>query len=122
MCSARVGGVHTRRCIHKAVHTQGSLWPPQESCYLRGGAGAGPRVERSEPNFFCRHRGGGGGKGVYGGEVWGGKVCRGCGGEKFGCVWGVCGRATLCILSPWNPWLPVVENSRVFAQRTVSPL
>ena len=22
---------------------------------------------------------------------------------------------------PWNPWLPVVENSRLFAQRTVCP-
>ena len=30
------GGAHTRRGIHKAVHTQGGLWPPQESCYLRG--------------------------------------------------------------------------------------
>ena len=23
---------------------------------------------------------------------------------------------------PWDPWLPVVENSRLFAQRTVRPL
>ena len=30
------GGAYTRRGIHKAVHTQGGLWPPQESCYLRG--------------------------------------------------------------------------------------
>ena len=29
------GGPHTRRGIHKAVHTQGGLWPPQESCYLK---------------------------------------------------------------------------------------
>ena len=25
MCVGRVGGAHTRRCIHKAVHTQGGL-------------------------------------------------------------------------------------------------
>ena len=30
------GGAHTRRVIHKAMHTQGGLWPPQESCYLTG--------------------------------------------------------------------------------------
>ena len=24
---------HTRRCIHKAVHTKGGLWPSEESCY-----------------------------------------------------------------------------------------
>ena len=27
---------------HKAVHTQGGLWPPQESCYLRGVWGLAP--------------------------------------------------------------------------------
>ena len=37
------------RSTHKAVHTQGGLWPPQEFCYLRGGARAGLRVEQSEP-------------------------------------------------------------------------
>ena len=25
------GGTHRRRCTHKPVHTQGGLWPPQES-------------------------------------------------------------------------------------------
>ena len=30
------GGTHTKRCIHKAVHTQGGLWPLQESYCLRG--------------------------------------------------------------------------------------
>ena len=25
MCVQRVGGAHTRRCIHKVVHTQGGL-------------------------------------------------------------------------------------------------
>ena len=25
-----------RRCTHQAGHTKGGLWPPQESCYLRG--------------------------------------------------------------------------------------
>ena len=43
------GGAHTRQCIHKAVHTQGGLWPPQESCYLRGVWGLAPRVKRSKP-------------------------------------------------------------------------
>ena len=31
------------------VHTHGSLWPPLESRYFGGDAGAGPQVERSEP-------------------------------------------------------------------------
>ena len=30
------GGTHRTRCPHKAVHTEGGLWPPQESCYLGG--------------------------------------------------------------------------------------
>ena len=36
------GGVHRGykaggwRCIHKAAQTKDGLWPPQESCYLRG--------------------------------------------------------------------------------------
>ena len=64
-------GPQARQCTQKAEHTKGGLWPPQGSCYLRGhrqggthtkrsvatagvmlfegGAGAGPRVERSEP-------------------------------------------------------------------------
>ena len=29
-------GPQARRCTHKVVHTQGGLWPPHESCYLRG--------------------------------------------------------------------------------------
>ena len=34
----KVGGGYGggRRCTHKAEHTKGGLWPPQESCYLRG--------------------------------------------------------------------------------------
>ena len=43
------GGAYTKWCTHKAVQTQGGLWPPQESCYLRTGVWAGPCVERSEP-------------------------------------------------------------------------
>ena len=43
---ARFGYPHTeggqRGCAHKAVHTQGGLWPPQESCYLRGVRGLAP--------------------------------------------------------------------------------
>ena len=30
------GGAHRRRCTHKGGHTKRGLWPPQESCYLRG--------------------------------------------------------------------------------------
>ena len=59
MCVGRVAGAHTRR----SVATAGVL-------LFKGGAGAGPRNERSEPR--C------------GGEVWGRKV----GGAK---VWGVVG-------------------------------
>ena len=43
------GGACTRPCTHKAVHTQGGLWPPQESCYLsgvRGLASASSEVSR----------------------------------------------------------------------------
>ena len=32
----RFGGPHSRRCTHKAVHTQGGQWPLQESCYVGG--------------------------------------------------------------------------------------
>ena len=72
----RFGGSHTRRCTHKAVHTQDGLWPPQESCYLRGGAGADLCVERSEPRYsYGEGVGGevqGGVQGGYGGRGWGG--------------------------------------------------
>ena len=44
------GGAHTRRGIHKAVHTQGGLWPPQESCYLRGHGQGGTHRRR------CTHK------------------------------------------------------------------
>ena len=41
------GGAHTRRGIQKVVHTKGGLWPPQESCYLRGHRQGGtPRRRR----------------------------------------------------------------------------
>ena len=110
MCGARVGGVHTRRCIHKAVHTQGGAhtrWSVAtvEVLLFKGGAGAGPRVEQSElsverskPNFFfAGTRGGGGVRGCTGGGVGGWKVCGGVG--CVGCVWGVCG-GRLRALSP----------------------
>ena len=35
------GGTHITRYTHKAEHTQGGLWPHQESCYLRGHKGGG---------------------------------------------------------------------------------
>ena len=50
----RFGGTHTRRGIHKAVHTQGGLWPLQESCYLRGLQGLAPassEASRSKGRF-----------------------------------------------------------------------
>ena len=54
------GGAYTRRCIHKAVHIQGGLWPPQESCYFRGVQGLAPRrAKRAKPG-----RGGEAGGGV----------------------------------------------------------
>ena len=36
------GGAYTRWCTHKAVQTQSGLWPPVESCYLRGVRGLVP--------------------------------------------------------------------------------
>ena len=55
-----VGGPHTRRCTHKEVHTEGGAHKRRSVAtagvlLFKGGAGAGPRVERSEPE-----RGGGG--------------------------------------------------------------
>ena len=43
------GGAHGGQCIHKAVHTKGGPYPTQESCYLSGDGGAGPRIKRREP-------------------------------------------------------------------------
>ena len=44
MCVGRVSSAHThtRRCIHKAGHTQCGLRPPQKSCYARGVRGLAP--------------------------------------------------------------------------------
>ena len=44
---SRTGGAHTRRCTHKARHTQGGAHKRrsiavQESCYLRGVRGLAP--------------------------------------------------------------------------------
>ena len=53
----RFGYPHIRRCIHKAVHTQGGLWPPQESCYLRGVRGLAPassEASRLSSTASCR--------------------------------------------------------------------
>ena len=38
------------RCTHKAEHTKGGLWPPQESCYLRGHRQGGTHRRR------CTHK------------------------------------------------------------------
>ena len=54
------GGVHTRRYTLKAVHTEGGLWPPQESCYLGGGlrglAPASSEVNRSMGGWRSTHK------------------------------------------------------------------
>ena len=44
------GGAHKRRCTQKAEHTKGGLWPPQESCYLRGHMQGGTHTRR------CTHK------------------------------------------------------------------
>ena len=49
----RVGGAHTRLCIHKAVHTQGGAhtrWSMATAGVLlfNGGAGASPRIKQSK--------------------------------------------------------------------------
>ena len=36
------GGAHTRRRIHKALGTEGGLWPPYQSCLLGGVRGCPP--------------------------------------------------------------------------------
>ena len=41
---SRTGGAYTRRCTQKAVCSNAGI------LLSKGGAGAGPRVERSEPN------------------------------------------------------------------------
>ena len=41
-----------RWCTHKAVHTQGGLWPTQESCYLRGVRGPASRPAESTAVLF----------------------------------------------------------------------
>ena len=56
---SRTGGAHTRRGTHKAGHTQGGAHTRRGTqkavdsiagvLLFKGGAGAGPRVERSEP-------------------------------------------------------------------------
>ena len=50
------GGAHTRWGIHKAVHTQGGLWPPQESCYWRGHRQGGAYRRRNTQKAVCGQR------------------------------------------------------------------
>ena len=71
----RFGGPHTTRCTHKAAHTPSSMWPPHESCYLRGVRGLAPSSsEASRLSSVASRRVGGGvrGGGVQGGT--GGRV------------------------------------------------
>ena len=65
----RFGSAHTRRCTHKAVCTRGGLWPPQESCYLRGVRGLAPASSEASPlSSVAGRRIWGGIQGGYGGE------------------------------------------------------
>ena len=41
------GSAYTWWCTHKAVQTQGSLWPLQESCYFRGVPGLSPTTSEA---------------------------------------------------------------------------
>ena len=59
----RFGGLCTRRCIHKAVHTQGGLWPLQEFCYLVGVRGLAPHQAKRAVCRAQRAEGYGGGYG-----------------------------------------------------------
>ena len=50
-------GLQARRYTQKVVHTQGSAHKRQpvataEVMLFKGGAGAGPRIERSEPKVW----------------------------------------------------------------------
>ena len=64
------------------VHTQGGLWPPQESCYLRGVLGLAPALSKVSRLLSIMSRGGGGeegggGRGGVGGR-WGGGGATSC--------------------------------------------
>ena len=49
-------GPQARRCPQKAEHTKGGLWPPQESCYLRGHRQGGANTRRNTQKAICGHR------------------------------------------------------------------
>ena len=65
---AMVGGVHTRRCLHRVVHTQGGLWPLKRLVIEGGCTGWPPRRVKRAELFFA---GTGGLGGVTGGGVCG---------------------------------------------------
>ena len=50
------------RYIHKAEHTKGGLWPPQESCVIEGATGKAVHTERgtytrrNTQKAVCGHR------------------------------------------------------------------
>ena len=50
------GGAHRRQYTQKAEHTKGGLWPPQESCYLRGHRQGGAHTRRNTQKAVCGHR------------------------------------------------------------------
>ena len=45
------GGAYTTWCAHKVVHTEGGLWPLQESCSLRGVRGLAPASIEASRGF-----------------------------------------------------------------------
>ena len=53
----RPGGTHRRRCTLKALHREGYLWPPHESCHLRGHLQGGAQTRRTTQKAVYGHRG-----------------------------------------------------------------
>ena len=49
-------GPQARRYTQKAVHSTGGLWPPRESCYLRGHRQGGTHKRRCTQQAVCGHR------------------------------------------------------------------
>ena len=76
-------GPQARWCTHKAEHTKGGLWPPQESCYLRGHRQGGAHTRRCSQKAVYQRKGPGG---------VGGGGCSGRAGGMGGWWWGGGGR------------------------------
>ena len=50
-----VKGPQARRYTHKAQHTKGRMWPPQESCYFRGHRQGGAHTRQGTQKTVCGH-------------------------------------------------------------------